>query len=54
MAKFRPELEESLVSWPAGSAAGAPWPEIEMLWSETLGKSTSNCSQKPLAGGAEK
>lgn len=33
---------------------GASWPEIEMLWSESLGKSTSNCSQKPLAGEAEK
>lgn len=45
---------ENLVSWLDLPTVVAPWPEIEMLWSETLGKSTSNCSQKPLAEEAEK
>lgn len=41
--------------WHNGSVTGASWPEtLEMLRSETLGKSTSNCSQKLLAGGAKK
>lgn len=44
---------ENLVSWLVTLTVGALWPEAEMLWSGTLGKSAFICSQWPWVGGAE-
>lgn len=44
------EHKESWHPWTFSPTVRSFWAEIEMLWSRTPGKLTSNCSQKPLAG----